>query len=392
MTDVQPFFSGSRRQFLRASAAVTAATVLQACGTATPVQPSHTRKMNTYPNAGNSLRIIASSGFLTRTGQVETGLMRLAQAGFMVNNQEAAYRRYQRFAGTDAQRLADFQDVATGRTATPKVLLGARGGYGAIRLLSHIDWPSLAARMREKGTLFIGYSDVCALQLALLAQGKMCSFAGPMLYSEFGNPNPSPFTLQGFIDGTTQANHTVYVNAIQSRNVSVQGSLWGGNLSVLSSLAGTPYMPDINGGILFIEDVNEQPYQIERALQNLYLAGVLKKQQAIVLGDFRMGRIQDVYDPNYNLASVAALMQRVTGVPVLTGFPFGHIRNKATFPLGAQASIRPQGNGGYSVSFTDYPTLNPNQLSLNNLLPPPAIIPEDLNAEPVNDTTATDAG
>ncbi|MFP5073443.1 LD-carboxypeptidase [Neisseria sp. WLZKY-1] len=366
----------SRRSLLRGSAAAAGAGLLQACaGTpagqnAAQMRPQPQPKPRQPKTSGNNvLRIIASSGFAPEPARAQAGINLLQYAGFAVTNQEAAFRRFQRFAGSDAERIADVQDVATGRAATPKVLMGMRGGYGAHRLLPHIDFASLGARMREHGTLFFGFSDVCALQLALLAQGGWLSFAGPMVYSEFGKPVPSSYTMDSFIRCTTNPGYTVSVPAMQRHDLHIEGMLWGGNLSVLSALAGSPYMPDIKGGILFIEDVGEQPYRIERMLQTLLLAGVLQKQQAVVLGDFRMGSIRDVYDSSYDLSAVTAAVSRAAKIPVLTGFPFGHIADKTTFPLGAHAQIRSDGNGGYTVAFSGYPTLDKNSLSLDNLMP-----------------------
>ncbi|ENS5755290.1 LD-carboxypeptidase, partial [Neisseria gonorrhoeae] len=165
---------------------------------------------------------------------------------------------------------------------------------------------------------------------------------------------------------------------IQRADVETEGTLWGGNLSVLASLAGTPYMPDIDGGILFLEDVGEQPYRIERMLNTLYLSGILGKQRAIVFGDFRMEKIRDLYDSSYDFSAVAKHISRTAKIPVLTGFPFGHIADKITFPLGAHTRIRMNGNGGYSVAFEGYPTLDASALTLDTLLPPPdlPIFPE----------------
>ncbi len=369
----------SRRHFLRAAAAVGGAGILQACGTTSTPAPTSpppatggSLPRRSSDNRGNPvLRVVACSGYAEQPLRIETGLRHLSDAGFVVTNQQAAYRRYQRFAGSDAERIADLQEVAAGRSSTPKILMGLRGGYGAQRLLPHIDWASLGDRMRDHGTLFFGFSDVCALQLALLARGNMLSFAGPMVYSEFGKPQPSAYTMQSFIDGTTRPNYTVSVPEIQSREVRAEGVLWGGNLSVLAALAGSPYLPDIKGGILFLEDVGEQPYRIERMLQTLHLAGILRQQQAVVMGNFRMGTIRDVYDSSYTFNSVINTMSRLSGVPVLTGFPFGHIANKTTFPLGAMARISPLSGGGYQIAFSDYPTLQPAGLFLNSLLPPP---------------------
>ena len=90
-----------------------------------------------------------------------------------------------------------------------------------------------------------------------------------------------------------------------------------------------------------------------------------------MLGNFRMGSARDVYDGGYDLSSVIRTLRRISGIPVLTGFPFGHISDIATFPLGVQTTIRGNGTGGYSASFSGHPTLNPAALTLNNLLPPP---------------------
>ena len=397
---MRPVFS--RRHLLQSGAIAAGSAVLSACGSSskkitvqpeTPaVQPKHPAP-EVQSGGGNTMRIFASSGFCEDAARIQTGLDRLAAAGFSITNHTAAYRRFQRFSGTDEQRIADFQEVATGRVPTPKVLMGTRGGYGAMRLLPHIDWKSLGARMRERQTLLFGFSDVTAVQLALLAQGGMPSFAGPMLYSEFAKPEPNVYTMESFIRTTTAPALSVGVSAYQRSPVrEAEGVLWGGNLSVLASLAGSPYMPQIQGGILFLEDVAEQPYRIERMLQTLHLAGILKSQQAVLLGDFRMGNIRDAYDSSYDLANVAQAVSRAAGIPVYTGFPFGHVANKTSFPLGARARLSPNGGGGFQVSFAEYPRLGAGALNLNALLPPPP--PVDFTGQqpqPVNGGDAGDA-
>lgn len=372
----------SRRHLLQHSALAMSSGILAACGSSPKPTPSVTPTANTMPSTQpnrpntssnqSSLHLFASSGFCEDPTRIQNGLNALHGAGFVISNHQAAYRRFQRFAGSDAERIADLQDIATGKIATPKMLMGVRGGYGAARLLPHIDWASLGARMQEVQTLLFGFSDVTAIQLALLAQSITPSFAGPMLYSEFAKTPLDAYTMDSFIRTTTSQSVTVNVPNYQTSSVpNVDGVLWGGNLSVLASLVGTPYMPNIQGGLLFLEDVGEQPYRIERMLQTLYLAGILKKQRAIILGDFRMGNIRDVYDSSYTLNSVAQTISRVAGIPVLTGFPFGHIAHKTTFPLGAQAALRGNSAGGYQITFSGYPTLNAASLNLSALLPPP---------------------
>lgn len=366
----------SRRHFLQ-STALASTVMIQACTTpSAPIaspRPSHAHQRSVAGASGSrNLHIIAPSGFAPRPDQAQLGIQRLTEAGFIVGNQDAVHRRHQRFAGTDEQRIADLQTIATGQIPTPKVIMGLRGGYGAMRLLPHIDWPSLGARLREHNSLLFGFSDVCAVQLALLAQGNHPSFSGPMVYSEFGRNPLSPYTMHSFAHNAGSAAFDITVAQPQYFPIpNLEATAWGGNLSVLAALVGSPYFPQIEGGILFLEDVGEQPYRIERMLQTLHLAGILKKQQAIILGDFRMGNIRDVYDAGYNLDVVAAQIRRISGIPVLTGFPFGHITHKATFPLGSLARLRGDTQGGYSVQFYGHPHLNPATLNLSALLNPP---------------------
>ena len=361
----------SRRQLL---AAATGSVILTACQAvpeinepATSEQPQD--KIIVKPDSYNSVHLFASSGYAQDHSRIELGINRLSQAGFSLANINAAYRRYQRFAGSDDERANDLIPIANGALPTPKMLLGLRGGYGAMRFLPDINWASLGDRMKERGTLLFGFSDVCAIQLALLAQGKMMSFAGPMLYSEFGKPQAPEYTFQSFVNGMSNDTITVDVPSFTGKNLNLEGVFWGGNLSVLVSLIGTPYFPQIDGGILFLEDVGEQPYRLDRMFQQLALSGCLKKQQAIVLGNFRMNsKNTDIYDASYDLPTVIADLRRIAKIPVLLDFPFGHIVNKTTFPLGAVAKLTSNGER-YTVEFSGYPRLDPERLNLNALLP-----------------------
>lgn len=311
--------------------------------------------------------MLACSGTLPNALQRQHGIARLQQAGFTVSNQAAIDRQYQRFAGTDQERLQDINQL-TRRQDMPRMLLAGRGGYGACRLLPDIDYGRLCPMLKAAGTQIIGYSDFTAIQLALLAKGGVGSFAGPMLYSDFGGRNPSPLTMQHFIQATTTSDWSIHSPTPQLHTTQGEGIFWGGNLSVLSSLVGSPYLPDIQGGLLFLEDVGEQPYRLERMLQQLYLAGVLQQQKAIFLGDFAMGRIVDAYDAGYTLDTVIAQMREQLDIPVLTGIPFGHVHDKTTLPLGYPARFSSDENG-LTLSFSDYPVHGTDGLSLNKLLP-----------------------
>lgn len=377
--------SCTRRDFLTSSSLLTLS-FLAGCSVPSPSRrmsplgsiPIYTQQQTA--KGKHVLRLFAPSGFGKDYAGINLAISRLQNAGFTVNNIQAAYRQSGRFAGTDRQRAADLQDIAAGRVQAPEVLLAVRGGYGAMRILRYIDWASLGSCLREKGTILMGYSDITAIQLALLAQGHMmCSFAGPMLMEGFGKPEVSAYTLSSFVQCLTHSamNISVSQGATYGANHSVEGIFWGGNLSLLAALTGTPYMPNIRGGILFIEEVGEHTYRIERMLQTLYLSNILAQQKAIVIGTIQQqyGTV-DEYDTNYTLASLFQRIQQLTKVPVFTGLPFGHIANHVTMPLGVAARITSQGFG-YQVSFDHYPSIrHSSDLNFSALSQSP-VIPTD---------------
>lgn len=366
--------SCTRRDFLTSSSLLTLS-FLAGCSVSSPsrrISPTGNIPIYTQQQIAKGrhvLRLFAPSGFIKDYDSISLAISRLQNAGFTVDNIQAAYRQHGRFAGTDNQRASDLQDIATGRAQAPEILLGVRGGYGAMRILKHIDWASLGSRLRERGTILVGYSDITAIQLALLAQGHMCSFIGPMLMGGFNKPEVSAYTISSFVQCLTHSAINISVrNGVyygSGHRSSIEGIFWGGNLSLLAALVGTPYMPNIRGGILFIEEVGEYTYRIERMLQTLYLSGVLAQQKAIVIGTIKQedSEVIDEYDSNYTLASVFQRLQRLAKVPVFTGFPFGHIVDQVTVPLGTAAKITPQGLG-YQVSFSHYPTIrHPDDLN-----------------------------
>ncbi|MGE6440329.1 LD-carboxypeptidase [Psychrobacter sp. NPDC078409] len=323
-------------------------------------------------------RLFASSNVGGSDERNQLALDRVACAGFKVENPAITNRQYLRFAGTDSQRASDFQNLATGAIAAPKLLLGVRGGYGAMRILPMVDWAMLGRIMKERGTILAGFSDVTAIQCALLAKGSMSSLAAPMLYSEFGKTVPDKISCQQFVEALTNPNLTI---SIQDATLTSQqlptiltkgepkpltGTIWGGNLSVVSALAGSEYLPRIDGGIVFLEDVGEQAYRIERMLYDLYLAGIFKGQQAIVFGALS-GTGEDSYDKRYDVATVIRQLHELTGLPIYSGMPFGHIGKKYSFPLGATCQISADTVGGYQLAFTDYPTIKADAIQVEGL-------------------------
>lgn len=297
--------------------------------------------------------LIAPSGYCINQQAALRGVQRLTDAGHQVENDEVIRRRYQRFAGTDAERLADVNSLAS-LTSPDTIVMPVRGGYGASRLLDRIDWQSLASRQQRNPLLICGHSDFTAIQAGLLAQANIITFSGPMLAANFGAEKLNTFTEQHFWLALRKAQFTVEWQG-DGPQCDAQGTLWGGNLAMLISLIGTPWMPTIDKGILVLEDVNEHPFRVERMLLQLEYAGILNRQSAIVLGSFS-GAAPNEYDAGYSLESVYAFLRSRLSVPLITGLDFGHEQRTVTLPIGANATLK-NTRQGTQLTLSGHPTL-----------------------------------
>lgn len=297
--------------------------------------------------------LIAPSGYCINQQAALRGVQRLTDAGHQVENDEVIRRRYQRFAGTDAERLADVNSLAS-LTSPDTIVMPVRGGYGASRLLDRIDWQALASRQHRDPLLICGHSDFTAIQAGLLAQANVITFSGPMLAANFGAETLNTFTEQHFWLALRKAQFTVEWQG-DGPQCDVQGTLWGGNLAMLISLIGTPWMPAIEKGILVLEDVNEHPFRVERMLLQLEYAGILNRQSAIILGSFS-GAAPNEYDAGYSLESVYAFLRSRLSVPLITGLDFGHEQRTVTLPIGANATLK-NTRQGTQLTLSGHPTL-----------------------------------
>jgi muramoyltetrapeptide carboxypeptidase len=294
-----------------------------------------------------SLTLFTPAGVLAAAPPLRLAARRLRALGFEVTIDEAALARHQRFAGNDDTRLAALHRVAS---AAPAVALATRGGYGMTRLLDRIDWP-LLLRSVEQGTHWVGQSDLTALQLGLLAHGGLRAgartWAGPLALDHFGRSDEAGGVDEVTAGCFTEAMHGE-LEAVGFRTeagfdgLDLRGLLWGGNLTVLCSLLGTPHWPRVKGGVLFLEDVNEHPYRVERMLLQLLQAGVLGAQKALVLGQFSAWKPSPL-DRGYTLKTAVQYLRASTAVPILTGLPFGHVPTVVTLPVGARVQLQVQG-------------------------------------------------
>ena len=293
--------------------------------------------------------IIAPGGYAPDPAGFARAIARLQALGCRVHNYYDAEAKYQRFGAGDEARLAQLHAAA--RNPDVRIVLALRGGYGMTRLLPFVDFDLLAA----SGKIFIGHSDFTALQMGLLAQTGAASFAGPMICNDFAREDISDFTMQHLWQCLFGPSHTITAQADNNPAIRVSGTLWGGNLTMLTHLVGTPFLPQVEDGILFVEDINEHPYRIERMLLQLLHAGVLARQKAVLLGDFSSYRLSD-YDNGYDFNAMLAYVRTQLPIPVLTGLPFGHIRDKVTLAVGGQAKLMSNGNV-LQLSMTAYPLL-----------------------------------
>lgn len=279
--------------------------------------------------------IVAPSGFLPDATVLDRAAGVFAVHGWDVQAGDSCFSRETRFAGPDELRADELQRFCT--DARLDLVLSARGGYGLTRLLPRLDFEAIASC----GVLACGFSDFTAFNLALLARTGAVSLHGPSA-SDFGATTPEPLTIDGFFETISRWRRERRFEAsfaVDGCDADVRGRLWGGNLALVCALLGTPWMPRVRGGILFLEDVNEPAYKVERMLIQLEQAGILLRQSALVLGSFAPVPAMD-NDNGFTLGSVVDGLRRRLPIPVVCGLPFGHVARKLTLPYGARAALR----------------------------------------------------
>ncbi len=283
------------------------------------------------------------------------GVARLEALGHEVEVDRDALATHMRFAGDDATRLAAIHRAAA---SGADVAMISRGGYGLSRLLADINYKAVAKAVAG-GTLFVGYSDFTAFQCAVLARTGAATWVGPAVGEDFGVPGPPDDIMEACFDDLLRAQgegagwrlpparrRTIAAGVAAATGTGVpvltrpvrNAVFWGGNLAVLTSLLGTPYFPQVHGGVLFLEDIAEHPYRIERMLSQLLHSGVLARQKALVLGQFTKYQLFP-NDKGYKLESAVAWIRSKLRIPVLTNLPFGHVGTKVVLPFGKPVEL-----------------------------------------------------
>lgn len=314
--------------------------------------------------------VYSPAGAVRDKAGFKRGVLRLKTLGHEVEIDPAALKSVQRFAGDDTERLKAIERAAA---SGADVALITRGGYGLSRSLPSINYKQIAKSIRQ-GVKWVGYSDFTALQAALYAKTGAVTWAGPALCEDFGRAldvDEHSFTPQAATDDIMEAcfddlaqgvcegtgwtrpvsDFKIAIKSIAPRagsmparshfdvkNGKKSGILWGGNLAMLTSLLGTPYLPQIKKGILWFEDVAEHPYKVERMLLQWLHSGILAQQKAIVFGQFTDYKLTP-HDKGFKLQTVIDRLRSQLKIPVVTGLPFGHVPTKVCLPFGSHVSL-----------------------------------------------------
>ena len=276
-------------------------------------------------------------------GDLGKGVAYLESLGYRVEVGRNALRRDGYLAGADRARADDLNRFLRDRRV--RAIVAVRGGYGSMRILNLIDY---AAAARDP-KIFVGYSDLTAIQLALHARCGLVSFAGPMVAA-------------GMARGLSGAEEELFWRMLTSRKPlgvlstgarpiftgEAAGPLLGGNLSIVSRLAGTPHLPRLRGSVLLFEEVGERPYRVDRMLQHLRLAGAFAGARGVILGEFTDCRPEEG-KPSLSLARIFRDMFSGLGGPVIARVRHGHVRGSLTLPVGLRVIVKARRKGARPV-------------------------------------------
>lgn len=278
--------------------------------------------------------VAAPSSAVADRRDAEAGLGALRARGLTVETGRSLAPRVGYLSGTDADRAHEMNTLFARDDLD--AILCVRGGFGALRILDLLDWDALRAHPK----LIIGYSDITALHLAAWSQAEVPGLSAAMAAPDW--PEIDPASEQQLWDVASGAHPWTVVGPggepLAPMNAgTAEGTLIGGNLYLIASLVGTPYMPDLTGAILFLEDIGELPYRIDGYLAHLRLAGILERLGGLVYGAFTEGDPGD--RPTLSLDEVLEHYAQFVGGPVARGLVYGHFPRKTPMPVGVQARL-----------------------------------------------------
>ncbi len=287
---------------------------------------------------GDVIGLIAPASTPSSEEKILKGALYLEQLGYRVKCGKHIRTIYGYLAGSDNERASDFNEMVHDKNV--KAIFAIRGGYGTPRLLQMIDYRALKAHPK----IIVGYSDLTALQLAILRKIGLITFSGPMTGSDMWR-DFNPYTEERFWRILTSNKKIGVLDnpddepLIILRHGKAYGRLVGGNLSLVSCLMGTPFQPPMKNSILVLEDIEESPYRVDRILAQLLNAGILHKLEALIFGKFTDCVPGNPDDPHLTIDQVQEEFAQKIECPAVMNFQYGHIPRKLTIPLGLKARI-----------------------------------------------------
>ncbi|MCL4123404.1 UNVERIFIED_CONTAM: hypothetical protein GTU68_006732 [Idotea baltica] len=279
---------------------------------------------------GDTIGLIAPGSSLSEAA-LEKCISNLEGVGFKVKTGKHWKNQYGYLAGTDKERLYDIHSMFADDTVDG--IWCARGGYGCTRLLPYLDYNLI----KRNPKILIGYSDITALLNAIYQQTGLVTFHGPVGSSEFND-----YSLDGWKEvlmnpeSSLDIEHSSTAEIVEIFSGKAQGTLVGGNLTLLAAMCGTPYQVDMKDKLVFIEDVGEKPYKIDRMLTQLLQASSLDQASGIILGTFNDCE-PDEDDRSLSLIQCFEDRLGSMNIPISSGFSFGHISEQFTLPIGVEA-------------------------------------------------------
>lgn len=335
-----------RRNFIKSSLTLPAATLLPASTLIGKPAPATSGKplqsMGKRLKAGDTLGLIAP-GYAVSQEKLKEAIGYVEDLGYVPYYTERIKGNHGYLSNTDEERLADLHHMFENKNVDG--ILCVRGGYGCTRLLPHIDWSII----QNNPKVFAGFSDITALLNVMNEKTGLICFHAPVgttLDTDYNreqfqrviNAAESSISLSPFPYEETDKKHSVEYEPYTLNPGMARGTLSGGNLSLLAAMTGTPYEPDYTGKIVFIEEIEEEPYRIDRMLTQLLQSRTFSKAAGIALGVFA-GCNQARNPDSFTLRQVLTDLLGDLEIPTGYGFPIGHIDENATLPLGGQAEI-----------------------------------------------------
>lgn len=289
---------------------------------------------------GGTIAVVAPASLPADLSTIDKGLANLRKRGYRIEVSRDTFRHHGYLSGPDELRADELNQYL--RRPDIEMIIAVRGGYGSLRILDKLDYD--AARQHPK--LLVGYSDITALQLALLARAGVPSISGPMVAIEWHDPDPQSEAVFWDLVRSASPGQIIGPQGEQlqgARDGTVRGTLIGGNLSLIARLVGTPFLPDLDGAILFLEEIGEEPYRIDGLFAQLRLSGILDRIGGLVIGGFTEWKPK--HDrPIIPLEEVLSHYIAELDCPVATGLQYGHFPSKNAMPIGVEARLSVAGD------------------------------------------------